>query len=238
MNWQQWNGKQKWTIGICAIVAALFFGYVGYWRLYAIRILFNIFETSSCVAYDFDAVNPLLIDRETSVRIGKGSGSDCSTEGYEDNTWTWMSQNSEVATVSVDGILTGMTPGKFGIIAQKGTEKLYLAGTVYPPDWRVRTQPEAATVRVGDRVTIQMVATDSKGKPLPPVFFSLHTPDYQQPGPHLSSDPLPNPTPLLDRSFHGMGTQPGTFRALRPGTVIITGTMAKRTKQMIITVKE
>ncbi|MEG3860256.1 hypothetical protein [Microcoleus sp. herbarium12] len=81
-----------------------------------------------------------------------------------------------------------------------------------------------------------MIASDSKGNLLPPVTFGLRTPDYQEPGPSAPTKP-PNSRPLLDRTFHHMGTQPGRFRALRSGTVTITGQMGDRIKSAQLTIK-
>lgn len=91
-------------------------------------------------------------------------------------------------------------------------------------------------MRVGDRITFGMIASDSQGKLLPPVSFGFRTPDYQQYQPNAPTKP-PNSPPLLDRTFHRIGTQPGTFRALRRGNITITGKMGDRVREAKLTIK-
>ena len=195
-------------------------------------------KATPCLGYNFENVNPLIVGQMTQIKIGERSDSDCIISGFarSDKSWVWLSKNPEIVKIAPDGTVTGMVPGKFVILAKQGKETLQMSGTVYPPDWKVRIQPEVATVRVGDRITFAMIASDSTGKLLPPISSSFRTPDYQQYEPNVPRRP-PNPTPLLDRSFYHMGAEPGTFRALRPGNITITGKMGDRKKEAKLTIK-
>jgi hypothetical protein len=237
-HWHQFNRKQKIiTVGYGTAVALVLIA-IGCTAWDALLVAIGIFKTTPCLAYNFKDVNPLIAGKNVQIKIGESSGSDCQTSDFVTfpKSVTWSSKDTKIIQLSPDGTVTGIAPGEFTVLAKTGQKTLSMSGVVYPPDWDVRIQPEAATVRVGDRITFEMIASDSKGNLLPPVTFGLRTPDYQQPEPGAPSKP-PNPTPLLDRSFHHMGTQPGTFRALRPGKIAITGKMGDRTKSAQLTIK-
>ncbi len=195
-------------------------------------------KATPCLDYKFENVNPLIVGKTTKIKIGERSDSDCIVSAFarSDKSWVWLSKNPGIITIVPDGTVTGIAPGKFVVLAKKGKETLQMSGTVYPQDWNVRIQPEVATVRVGDRITFAMIASDSTGKLLPPISCSFRTPDYQQYEPNVPRRP-DNPTPLLDRSFYHMGAEPGTFRALRPGNITITGKMGDRQKEAKLTIK-
>ena len=244
-NWHQFNRKQKIiTVGYGTAVA-LVLGAIACTVWDSTIIIFSIFKTTvgilkttPCIYYKFEDVNPLIAGKTAPIKIGESSGSDCAIPWFSwfDRPWVWSSQNAGIVKVSSDGTVTGIAPGKFTVLAKKDQKTLFMSGTVYPPDWQLRIQPEVATVRVSDRITFEMIASDSKGNLLPPLTFGLRTPDYQQYEPNAPRRP-PNPTPLLDRNFHHMGTQPGTFRALRPGKIAITGKMGDRIKSAQLTIK-
>jgi Bacterial Ig-like domain (group 2) len=244
-NMQQFNRKQKLIAGGCgtavilglvAVICTALYSTIT-WEFITATILGGR-KPTPCLAYQFEDVNPLTVGKATQLSIGESNDSDCIPPWFSrlNKFWVWSSKNPEIVNVSPDGTVTGIAPGKFTVLAKKDQKTFFMSGTVYPPDWQLQIQPEMATVRVGDRITFSMIASDSKGKLLPPLPFGFRTPDYQQYQPNAPSRP-PNPTPLLDRSFHQMGTQPGTFRALRPGKIAITGKMGDRTKSAKLTIK-
>jgi hypothetical protein len=200
---------------------------------------FSIFANHPCIQDRSGLVsNPLIVGKTVQLKVAEGD-EECQGEPT-DKPWSWSSENPSVASVSTDGVVTAIAPGKFRILAKsqsKSSESLVITGTAYPSDWTVRMQPETATVKVGDRVTLGMVATDSKGNLLPSMPVMITTPDYREPTPFPKPDPTPVSNPWLDRSFHAMGSTPGTFRALRPGNIIITGEMARQKRQAKLTVQ-
>ncbi|MCC3436925.1 MAG: hypothetical protein EAZ39_18395 [Oscillatoriales cyanobacterium] len=244
-DWHQFYRKQKIiTVGYGTSVALVLVA-IGCTAWDAIvvtagifKTTLGIFKTTPCLAYKFEDVNPLIAGKNVKLKIGEGSGSDCGVSDFAllVKPAVWSSQDTKVIQLSQDGTVTGIAPGKFTVLAKTGQKTLLMSGVVYPPDWDVRIQPEVATVRVGDRITFEMIASDSKGNLLPPLTFGLRTPDYQEPGPGAPTKP-PNSRPLLDRTFHHMGAQPGTFRALRPGKIAITGKMGDRIKSAQLTIK-
>jgi hypothetical protein len=134
-----------------------------------------------------------------------------------------------VATVSAGGVARGVTPGVFRAVAVAGADTLRAEGFVLPRGWRARLTPESATVRVGDTVAFHMLAVDSAGGALPPVPFSLYTPEFLAIGREAAAGvspgaaPRPLPEPLTDRWSHQSIVGWGVFRAERPGVTTITG---------------
>ena len=237
-HWHQFNRKQKLIAGCYGTAVALVLVAIACTAWDAIMVTIDIFKTTPCLAYKFEDVNPLIAGNNVKLKIGESSGSDCGVSELAlfAKPAVWSSQDTKVIQLSQDGTVRGIAPGEFTVLAKTGQKILLMSGVVYPPDWDVRIQPEVATVRAGDRITFEMIASDSKGNLLPPVTFGLRTPDYRQPGSGAPTKP-PSSWPLLDRTFHHMGTQPGTFRALRSGTVTITGQMGDRVREAKLTIK-
>jgi hypothetical protein len=228
------NPKPKLITGFFIGFFTLFLGSVAYWGLNELSS--DGFEKVPCIRYGYEDLNPLIMGKTTGVSLGMTEGgSDCTGKSTEPVAWS--SENPEVATIAPDGTIKAIAPGAFSITAKFNAKTLMAKGVVYPSDWTIRIQPETAAIHVGDQVTFQMVATDSKGNSLPPVFTFITTPNYQDPNPNLP-DLVPNPSPWMDRSFHAMGSTPGTFRALRPGTIKITGKMAGQTRQATLTIQK
>ncbi|MCW6052933.1 Ig-like domain-containing protein [Lyngbya sp. CCAP 1446/10] len=230
------NNKQKEVIGFgCVTAIALLFGFIGI-TVWELRVFLGIVDGPPCLNYDHREVQPLIVGQTTKLKIGSTddpSGCIVRNSTQSEKEWVWSSDNAGVVQVSLDGIVTGIAPGKFSVFAKKGGEEtLSMSGIVYPPDWTLRILPEVATVRVGDRITFKMFVSDSKGRLLPPVtYFRFSTTDYQQPIPGAPSK-SPNLEPLLAQTQSA-----GTFQALRPGTVTITGAMGDRTSQAKLTIK-
>ncbi|MEG4799402.1 Ig-like domain-containing protein [Microcoleus sp. ARI1-B5] len=228
------NNKQKEFIGIgCVTAIVLLFGFIGI-TVWNILGFVSTFDSSPCLKYNSSEVEPLIVGQTTKLKIGMTDFSECiaGDSTQSEKQWVWSSDNAGVVKVSSEGIVTGMAPGKFAVFAKKGGETLSMSGIVYPPDWTLRILPEVATVRAGDRITFKMILSDSKGRLLPPVtYFQFSTPYYQQ---SISGAPSksPNPEPLLAQTQSA-----GTFQALRPGTVTITGGMGDRTREAQLTIK-
>ncbi len=181
-------------------------------------------------------VEPLLVGQTMPLYVGKFIDADCTLESSQDD-WVWSSDTPAVVTIAADGTITGVAPGEFRISVKTAMGKAYTQGVVWPDDAIVEIQPTTATVQVGDQVTFEMVARTAQGQKLPLTTYAITTPDYQ------AIEPFPvkpksqsNPTPLLDRNFHRMGATPGTFKALRPGTIMITGEIAGQRKQTQLTI--
>jgi len=228
------NNKQKEFIGFgCVTAIVLSFGFIGI-TVWNILSFLSIFDSSPCLKYNSWEVEPLIVGQTTKLKIGMTDFSACmvADSTQSEKQWVWSSDNAGIVKVSSEGIVRGIAPGKFAVFAKKGGETLSMSGIVYPPDWTLRILPEVATVRVGDRITFKIILSDSKGRLLPPVtYFRFSTPYYQQPIPGAPSK-SPNPEPLLAQTQSA-----GTFQALRPGTVTITGGMGDRTSEAKLTIK-
>ena len=229
------NNKQKEFIGLgCVAAIVLLFGFIGI-TVWELRQFLGISASSPCLKYNSWEVKPLILGQTTKLKIGSTddpSGCVVRNSTQSEKQWVWSSDSEGVVKVSPDGTVRGIAPGKFAVFAKKGGETLSMSGIVYPPDWTLRILPEVATVRVGDRITFKIILSDSKGRLLPPVtYFQFSTPYYQQPIPGTPSK-SPNPEPLLAQTKSA-----GTFQALRPGTVTITGAMGDRTKSATLTIK-
>ena len=230
------NNKQKEFIGFgCVTAIVLLFGFIGI-TVWELRVFLGIYDGPPCLNYDPSEVEPLIVGQTTKLKIGStDDSSECiaGNSTQSEKQWVWSSDSEGVVQVSPDGTVTGIAPGKFAVFAKKGGETLSMSGIVYPPDWTLRILPEVATVRVGDRITFKMILSDSKGRLLPPVtYFRFSTPYYQQPIPGAPSK-SPNPEPLLAQTQSA-----GTFQALRPGTVTITGAMGDRVREAKLTIEE
>ncbi|MEG5140294.1 MULTISPECIES: hypothetical protein [unclassified Microcoleus] len=227
--------KENEVIGFgCVTAIVLLFGFTGI-TVWENRAFLRLVDGPPCLYYDSSEVNPLIVGQTTKLKIASTDDpSGCNVRNTQsEKQWVWSSDNAGIVKVSSKGIVTGIAPGEFSVFAKKGGEEtLSMSGIVYPPDWTLRILPEVATVRVGDRITFKMFVSDSKGRLLPPVtYFRFSTTDYQQPIPGAPSK-SPNLEPLLAQTQSA-----GTFQALRPGTVTITGAMGDRTSQAKLTIK-
>lgn len=177
------------------------------------------------------SIEPLLVGQTIPLYVGKLIDSECMLESLQDN-WVWSSDTPEVVTIGADGKITGVAPGEFRISVKTPMGEAQTQGIVWPADTIVEIQPAKATVQVGDQITFEMVARTTQGQKLPLTTYTITTPDYQEIEPFpVKPKSQSNPTPLLDRNFHQMGATPGTFKALRPGTIAITGEIAGQARQ-------
>ena len=226
--------KENEVIGFgCVTALVLLLGFTGI-TVWENRAFLRLVDGPPCLNYDPWEVQPLIVGQTTKLKIASTDDpSGCIVRNTQsEKQWVWSSDNAGIVKVSSEGIVTGIAPGKFAVFAKKGGETLSMSGIVYPPDWTLRILPEAATVGVGDRITFKMFVSDSKGRlPAPWYYFQFSTTDYQQPIPGAPSK-SPNQEPLLAKTQSA-----GTFQALRPGTVTITGAMGDRTSQAKLTIK-
>jgi hypothetical protein len=177
----------------------------------------------ACLVWPDDA-RPLAVGDSISLRVGTLVGSDC--DAARPRPAVWRALDPAVATVSPGGAARGIAPGLFRAVAVAGVDTLAAEGYVLPRGWRARLSPESATVRVGDTVAFRVTAVDSAGRALPPVPFSLYTPEFLATERAVATGapgPARAPGPLTDRWSHQGITGPGVFRAERPGTTSITG---------------
>lgn len=170
-----------------------------------------------CVVWT-EQIRPLTVGDTARVVLGQLQVTDC-VPG-ETNPFQWSTSDSAVVEIAGDGLLRGRAPGVFQVTASRDTVVLHESGFVLPRGWTHRILPESATVNVGDTISFRVVAYDTAGRELPPVPFSLLTPEFERPG----SGELP----LVDKYSHQQITVAGTFKAVRPGHTTITGVVAGR----------
>jgi hypothetical protein len=132
-------------------------------------------QEQACLVWPHDA-QPVALDDSVQLRVWTVVVSDC--DATRPRPAVWHAVNPAVATVSAGGVARGVTPGVFRAVAVAGADTLRAEGFVLPRGWRARLTPESATVRVGDTVAFHMLAVDSAGGALPPVPFSLYTPEF------------------------------------------------------------
>lgn len=172
----------------------------------------------------------LNVGRSLQMQVGSLNESDCIVSNGAAKSWTWTTSDPAIIKVSAIGIVKGRKPGNFTLNAANGNKLLTAQGFILPADWTIKIQPAAATVKVGQVVQFQVMAYDAKNQPLPTVPFSLYTPEFFEPG--SSKDPL------VDKVSYQQVTNPGTFRATKPGVTIITGELGGKTVQAKLTITE
>lgn len=92
---------------------------------------------------------------------------DASGNAMRDRKVVWSTQNSEIATVSQSGVVTGVAAGSVQIAASSGGKSANSTITVTPrPVSLVRVTPGTATVSVGSSLTLQAEAVDASGAPV------------------------------------------------------------------------
>jgi Bacterial Ig-like domain (group 2) len=187
-----------------------------------------------CLRGSYLNLRGLPIGASMTMEIGSGqlAGSDCLKDPEAGKSWTWTSSDRTIATVSPLGVVTGVKPGTFSLKATKGDQTLEAKGFIMPQKWTVEFEPPAATVKVGESVTLKVVAYDENHQKLPPVPFSVYTPEFFLPAEQKSlidtgSAPSMGKTPLVDKWSQQQMTGPATFRATRPGVTKMIGEIGK-----------
>jgi Bacterial Ig-like domain (group 2) len=181
-----------------------------------------------CVQGSYLKLRALPIGASTTVVVGQGQalGSDCLDDAAAVQSWTWTSADSTIAIVTSKGLVTGVKPGTFSLNATKGEQTLTTEGFIMPPDWTVEFEPQAATVKVGEAVKLKVVAYDAKHQKLPPVPFSVYTPEFF----HQVKEPLVSPwSQQQERNI-------AIFQASKPGVTQMIGEIADKQVKMKLTI--
>ncbi len=175
-------------------------------------LLADPMDGQPCLSWT-EGAHPLLVGDTARILGGQMRGSDCIPD--PDVRFLWSTADSAVVQLAPDGLIRGLAPGVFRLTATRDTAVLPSSGFVLPAGWTARISPDSATVQVGDTVSFLVAVFDSAGNRLPPVPFSLYTPEFERPGSGAQ--------PLVDKYSHQHLTEPGVFRAVRPGRTVITG---------------
>jgi Bacterial Ig-like domain (group 2) len=170
----------------------------------------------------------LPIGASMTMEIGMGQimGSDCLNDPEAGKGWTWVTSDRTIATVTPTGIVTGIKPGTFSLKATKGNQTLEAQGFIMPKDWTVEFEPPAATVKVGESVKLKVVAYDANHQKLPPVPFSVYTPEFS----HQEKEPLVRPWSQQQE------TNIAIFRANKPGVTQMIGKIEDKQVEMQLTI--
>lgn len=178
-----------------------------------------------CILSD-GVLNPLLVGQTVQLKIGKMAGSNC----LPSDVWAdvWDSPQSGVVRVRSDGLVQGVAPGEFRVIARVGPTGLESAGFVLPPGWAPRIDPQDATIRVGETVSYRVVADDADGRPLPPVWFSVYTAEFYDVG--------SGARPPVDMWSQQNIRTSGVFRGVRPGRTTMIGIIGTSRVETSLTV--
>jgi Bacterial Ig-like domain (group 2) len=165
--------------------------------------------TQPCLPGSYLKLRALPIGTSMTMEIGMGQamGSDCLNDPEAAKGWTWVTSDNTIATVTPTGVVTGVKPGTFSLKATKGNQTLEAKGFIMPPQWTVEFEPQAATVKVGESVKLKVVAYDANHQKLPPVPFSIYTPEFAQPGKPALVRPWSQQQETDTAIFYG--TQPG-----------------------------
>lgn len=129
----------------------------------------------------------------------------------------WKSSNGGVASVSNDGLVSGVAKGTATITATSGAVSAKATVTVSPiPANAVVVSPHEATIFVGEKQQLSAQVTDASG------------------------DPLPGRPISWKSSSAGVATvsTSGQVTAVAPGTATITATSEGKSGTSIITVKQ
>lgn len=170
--------------------------------------------------------NPLLVGGTMQFKIGKMVESDCLPSDVRADIWD--SPQSGVVRVRPDGLVQGIAPGEFHVTAGVGSATLESTGFVLPPGWTPRIDPSSATIRVGETVSFRVVANDAKGRPLPPVWFSVYTAEFFNVGSGVH--------PPVDMWSQQNIRTSGVFRGVRPGRTTMIGVIGTSRVEAPLTV--
>ena len=157
---------------------------------------------------------PLLIGDTIRYTIGAvRDGSDCAQKAWKG--FVWSTTDNTVIELQADGLVRGVSPGNYVLIARRGDAKLTANGFVLPPEWKARLAPESANLRVGDSVVMVVRPVDKNGAPLPSVPFSIFTPE--------SFDPATQKKPIVNQLAWQNTLDPVVVKAVDTGTTTLVG---------------
>ncbi|HWA55621.1 MAG TPA: Ig-like domain-containing protein [Gemmatimonadales bacterium] len=123
----------------------------------------------------------------------------------------WRSSASRVATVSQDGLVTGITPGRATITARvDGAEKSITVEVAANTIASMEVTPGTLTARQGDVVQLKVVARDRAGKKIDGI------------------------APTWSMTGKGQIDQDGSFVGYEAGKYVVTATVGNRTATSVI----
>lgn len=131
---------------------------------------------------------------------------------------SWSSANPSIATVAVNGVVTGRAVGVVGIIAAVQGVADTADITVWTAAASLEVTPEADTIVVGTTVQLVATARDAQGNPLPgrPIIWST-------PVPGIVGVSL---TGLVTANAQGIATVSASFEGASDSAVIAVKTTA------------
>jgi hypothetical protein len=136
---------------------------------------------------------------------------DSNGQTVTNQTFTWASSNTAIATITAAGVATGVTAGSTQITANTaGITSTAATLTVNPAIATVALTPLSATIKVGQTQQFTASATDASGNSVKQAQFTWHN------------------------SFGGVASidANGLATALAPGTVMITASASGMTSQV------
>lgn len=144
----------------------------------------------------------------------------------------WSSAHPAVASVDSEGLVRGLSPGRFTAVGVAGSDTLLAEGFVLPHGWTARVIPDSVTARVGDSVSVVVVAFDSLGRQLPTVPYWIFTPEWQS---RRSTDTVGQAIPprLTTEHVFANVTTPSVFHLEQAGTTTLIGRLGE--KRLIVT---
>src|SRR3989475_391387 len=139
------------------------------------------------------------------------------TAGARHDPVTFTSSNPRVASVTNEGVLRGLAPGRVTVSATAGPVTRALAIQVVANTVaRVTIEPAATSVRTGDVVRLMVTAKDAAGRPIPGVTAAWS----------------------LEAGSGAADLDPdGAFVAELPGTYTVTAAFGTRTADAVVNVE-
>ena len=176
------------------------------------RLSRTTLDGQPCI-HSAQAVEPLFVGDSTRLTIGQIEGSTCGRKTPRGFRWT--SSNDAIADVRPDGWVRGKTPGAFVAVAKRRSDSLSMSGFVMPAEWKIDIEPDSATLRVGDSVTVLVRAHDKTGTPLPIVPYHLFTPEF--------FEATSGKKPIVNRWSWTNALEPVEVVAIDTGTTTLIG---------------
>lgn len=203
-------------------------------NIYALLFLF-VLAASGCAKEvempcltSTNVIYPLLMGDTARVPVGVMVNTDCNPT--VDPGYVWSTADVAIIQVTPDGIIKGIAPGTFGVTATRGKTILSTEGFVLPSGWTLKFEPASATVRVGQSVTIDVIAMDAMGRDIPGIPFHIFTPEFFKP--QLGSSAYQ----IVDKRAYQNNRAPVLIRALRPGSTMLKGMIGARSTTFLLTI--